>query len=90
MTVLPWSPTPEGRESETVFVRPLTETQSVTEQLSTPLTHRLIASPVGLLFQSRLFERVKVATVDQMSVAEERPVRSNGQSIPGRVRRTRF
>lgn len=37
----------------------------MTEQLSTPLTHRLIASPVGLLFQSRLFERVKVATVDR-------------------------
>ncbi|WP_152041167.1 alpha/beta hydrolase [Salinigranum salinum] len=37
----------------------------MTEQLSTPLTHRLIASPLGLLFQSRLFERVKVATVDR-------------------------
>jgi hypothetical protein len=37
----------------------------MTERLSTPLTHRLIASPVGLLFQSRLFERVKRATVDR-------------------------
>jgi len=37
----------------------------MTEQLSTLLTHRLIASPVGLLFQSRLFERVKIATVDR-------------------------
>jgi hypothetical protein len=48
-----------------VFIGLLTETQSMTEQLSTPLTHRLIASPVGLLFQSRLFERVKIATVDR-------------------------
>ena len=52
-----------------MFLRLVTEIESMTEQLSTPLTHRLIASPVGLLFQSRLFERVKVATVDQMSVA---------------------
>jgi hypothetical protein len=37
----------------------------MTEQLSTPPTHRFIASPVGLLFQSRLFERVKIATVDR-------------------------
>jgi hypothetical protein len=37
----------------------------MTEQLSTPLTHRLIALPLGLLFQSRLLERVKVATVDR-------------------------
>ncbi len=37
----------------------------MTERLSTPLTHRLIASPVGRLFQSRLFERVKIATVDR-------------------------
>ena len=73
-----------------MFLRLVTEIESMTEQLSTPLTHRLIASPVGLLFQSRLFERVKVATVDQMSVAEERPVRSNGQSTAGKGRRTRF
>jgi len=37
----------------------------MTEQLSTPLTHQLIASPLGLLFQSRLFERVRIATVDR-------------------------
>ena len=64
-TTPPWSPTPEQKESETVFIRPVTETESVTERLSTPLTHRLIASPVGLLFRSRLFECVKIATVDR-------------------------
>ncbi|MFC7096394.1 alpha/beta hydrolase [Halobaculum marinum] len=37
----------------------------MTEQLSTPLTHQVIASPLGVLFQSRLFERVKIATVDR-------------------------
>ena len=49
----------------TVFIRPVAETEFMTEQLSTPLAHRLIASPIGLLLQSRLFERVKIATVDR-------------------------
>ena len=35
------------------------------ETLSTPLTHRVIESPIGRLFQSRLFERMKIATVDR-------------------------
>ena len=37
----------------------------MTDRLSTPLTHGLIASSIGLLFQSRLFERVTLATVDR-------------------------
>jgi hypothetical protein len=37
----------------------------MTEQLSTPLTHRVIESPIGFLFQSRVFERIKIATVDR-------------------------
>ncbi|MFC7044088.1 alpha/beta hydrolase [Halobacteriaceae archaeon GCM10025711] len=37
----------------------------MTEQLTTPLTHRLIASPVGRLFQTRAFERLKVGSVDR-------------------------
>jgi hypothetical protein len=48
-----------------VFLGSVTEIESMTERLSTPLTHRLVASPVGLLFQSRLLERVKLATVDR-------------------------
>jgi hypothetical protein len=59
-----WTP-PPTQKIGTVFIRPVAEAKFMTEQLSTPLTHRFIASPIGLLFQSRLFERVKIATVDR-------------------------
>jgi dienelactone hydrolase len=34
------------------------------EHLETPLAHRVITSPLGRLFHSRLFERFKIASVD--------------------------
>ncbi|KPN28931.1 hypothetical protein SY89_03165 [Halolamina pelagica] len=34
-------------------------------QLQTPRIHKVIASPVGRLFHSRLFERFKIASVDR-------------------------
>ncbi|MEF8814112.1 MAG: hypothetical protein V5A55_09875 [Halovenus sp.] len=34
------------------------------EQLETPIAHRVITSPLGRLFHSRLFERFKIASVD--------------------------
>jgi len=34
------------------------------EQLETPIAHKVITSPLGRLFHSRLFERFKIASVD--------------------------
>ena len=34
------------------------------EHLETPMVHRVITSPIGRLFHSRLFERFKIASVD--------------------------
>ncbi|KAB1190377.1 alpha/beta hydrolase [Haloferax sp. MBLA0076] len=35
------------------------------EQLETPLTHRVIESPLGRLLHSRVFERLKISSVDR-------------------------
>src|SRR6056297_4066267 len=37
----------------------------MSERLETPLTHRVIESPVGRLLHTRLFERLKVSSVDR-------------------------
>jgi pimeloyl-ACP methyl ester carboxylesterase len=36
----------------------------MSDKLETPLAHRVITSPLGRLFHSRLFERFKIASVD--------------------------
>jgi hypothetical protein len=47
------------------FIWLVLEDSVMTERLATPLTHRIIESPVGRLLHSRLFERLKVSSVDR-------------------------
>lgn len=49
---------------KTELDRLVLEIERMSEQLSAPLTHRIIASPDGPVLQSLVFERVSVATID--------------------------